>query len=257
MPQFPQFFFSSTQEPLTSATPSTDNQSTPVGASITTERDHFAYHHDLLKWIQETKNKLPHATPSLRKEAFLADPMISGTIFPYLKNVLLKDYKIITNDNKLYSAAIDEIKDYLETLKLINVFREDFLDYCMLVGHAYRRMDPDKSGNVTSLGRLDPSSMEVYEDPWDSSIVAYHQKAQVRTSWSRMSTTVDVDSWFIPFGQEVQDIYATHIQDRGTGNNLKVLDLFETYKLKYSISDINNLRIGSSERIIAMHNSEL
>ena len=248
---FPEFFFSA------SPTPQNDPHTTTVGASVATEREQFTYHSDILKWISETKNKLPRATPLLRKEAFLADPMISGTIYPYLKNVLLKDYKIITSDNKLYSEAIEEITDYLEALKIMKVFREDFLDYAFLVGHSYRRADPDKQGNIASLGRLDPASMEVYEDPWDSSIIAYHQKAQVKTSWSLMSTTIDVDSWFIPFGQDIQNIYDTWVQDRETGNNLKVYDLFDSYKTKYSISDINNLRIGSSERIFAMHNADV
>lgn len=89
---FPNFIFSA------SPTPQNDPQTTTVGASVATEREQFTYHSDILKWISETKNKLPKATPSLRKEAFLADPMISGTIYPYLKNVLLKDYKIITSD---------------------------------------------------------------------------------------------------------------------------------------------------------------
>lgn len=252
---FRDFFTSSSK--LSSATPPNDPQTTTVGASVATEREQFTYHSDLLKWISETKRKLPRATPSLRKEAFLADPMVSGTIYPYLKNVLLKDYKIVTEDNKLYEEAIEEITDYLESLKIMQVFREDFLDYAFLVGHSYRRADPDKTGNITSLGRLDPSSMEVYEDPWDSSIIAYHQKAQVRTSWSTLSTTIDVDSWFLPYGQDIQDIYSTWVLNRDTGNNQKVYDLFESYRLKYSISYINNLRIGSSERILAMHNADV
>ncbi|MDD2341150.1 MAG: hypothetical protein PHG79_13270 [Methanosarcina sp.] len=248
---FPEFFFSASPTPLN------DPQTTTVGASVAAEREQFTYHSDILKWISETKNKLPRATPLLRKESFLADPMISGTIYPYLKNVLLKDYKIITSDNKLYSEAIEEITDYLEALKIMKVFREDFLDYAFLVGHSYRRADPDKQGNIASLGHLEPSSVTAYNDPWDSSIVAYHQKAQVKTSWSQMSTVMYVDSWFIPFGADIQNIYDTWVKDRGTGNNLKVYDLFETYKTKYSISDINNLRIGSSERILSMHNSDI
>ena len=98
--------------------PQNDPQTTTVGASVATEREQFTYHSDILKWISETKNKLPRATPPLlRKEAFLADPMISGTIYPYLKNVLLKDYKIITSDNKLYSEAIEEITTISKVLK--------------------------------------------------------------------------------------------------------------------------------------------
>ena len=45
----------------------------------------------------------------------------------------------------------------------------------------------------------------------------------------------------------------TYIQDRDA---TRVYDLFDTYKTKYGISDITNLRIASAERIIAMHNSE-
>lgn len=245
---FPEFFFSASPK---------DAQSTSVGASISTEQDHFDYYHHFQKWIEETKTKLPKATPSLRKEAFLADPMISGTVYPYLKNVLLHDFKIITNDNKLYSAAVQEIKDYLESIKLIQCFRDDFLNYAFLVGHSYLRLDPGMDLNVARLVKLDPASIEVYEDPWDDNIIAYHQKARVKTSWSKMSTTIDVDSWFLPFSTYIEDIYSTWALDRGTGNNLKVYDLFQMYKTKYGITDETNLRIGSSERILAMHNSDI
>jgi hypothetical protein len=210
----------------------------------------------MLKWIEETQQKLPAATPLIRREAFSADPLLKGTIYPYLKNVLLQNFTIQTKDNKLYSAAINEITDYLETLNLMQVFREDFLNFAILDGHSYRRMDPDTQGNVVRLEKIEPSSVEMYNDPWDSSIVAYHQRARVKTSWSTYGTTTDVDSWFIPFGNDLSDVNATYIQDRDVGNDQRVYDLFESYKTKYGISDITNLRIASAERIIAMHNSE-
>jgi hypothetical protein len=239
-----------------------EDKNSPVGAGASQiNTDHFFYHHLLLKWIQETKQKLPFATPLLRKESFLADPLLKGTIYPYLKNVLLQGFTIQTKDNKLYEAAITEITDYLEQLQLMQVFREDFLDLAILTGHSYRRMDPGINQELVNLEKIEPSTVEIFTDPWYSSIVAYHQKASINTSWSAMGTTEQVDSWFIPFQNnqtplQIEDIYKTFVSGRGVGNDLRVFDLFETLKLKYDITDISNLRITSSERIIPMHHSE-
>lgn len=243
---------------LTSVAPTQkDIQASPIGAGVAEAiEDHYISHSHLLKWISETRHKLPAATPLLRREAFLADPLLKGTIYPYLKNVLLQGFSIQTKDNKLYSAAIEEIGEYLEQLGLMQIFREDFLNFMILDGHSYRRIDPDTSGNVTRLEKIEPSSVNVYNDPWDSSIVSYHQRARVKSSWSTMGMTEDVDSWFIPFGKDIKDIYLTHINGRETGNNQDVLNLFESYQKKYQITDITNLRIAAAERIIAMHNSE-
>jgi len=248
---------------LFSTTPK-DLQASPVGAGVAEPSDYPYFSHEkTLKWINETKEKLPRATPKMRQEAFLADPLLKGTIYPYLKNVLLKGFSIQTKDNKLYSAAIEEITDYLESLDLMQVFREDYLDFAILTGNSYRRMDPDKSGNIIRLEKIEPSSVEVYNDPWDSSVVAYHQHARIQKTWSKFGSYEDVDSWFIPYTLAtfeipitIQDVNATYIQGRGVGNNLKVFDLFETYKNKYNISSISNLRIAAAERVIAMHNTQ-
>jgi hypothetical protein len=78
----------------------------------------------------------------------------------------------------------------------------------------------------------------------------------IKTSWSISDATTTVDSWFIPFGQDIKDINATHIQGRTEGNDQAVLSLFEKYKSSYAITDTQNLRIAASERILAMHNSD-
>jgi hypothetical protein len=85
-------FFSPSK--LTSQTPSTlDKISSSVGASAAEPiENHYLNHESLLKWISETKHKIPHATPKLRQEAFEADPLLSGTIYPYLKNTLLQGH---------------------------------------------------------------------------------------------------------------------------------------------------------------------
>lgn len=243
-------------EQFTSVTQSKDIQSSQVGAGIAEPSDYpYLTHEKTLKWISETKDKLPNATPKMRQEAFQADPLLKGTIFPYLKNVLLQGFKINTKDNKLYSEAIEDITEYLEFLELMQCFRDDFLNFAILNGHSYRRIDPDKEGNISRLEKIEPSSVEVYTDAWDSSIVAYHQHARINKSWSSYGTSEDVDSWFIPYNSDIADPYATFIQDRGIGNDLRVFDLFETYKNKYNISATSNIRIGAAERIIAMHNT--
>jgi hypothetical protein len=248
---FPQFIFSSDTPSITK-----DKDAVPVGASSASAVGDQYYHHEhFLKWIQETKKKIPRATPKLRKEAFEADPLLKGTVFPYLKNVLLQGFKIETDDNKLYSQAIKEITQYLEDINLMQVFREDFLDFAILTGHAYRRMDPDVNGNVTWLESIEPSSITAFKDPWNSSIIFYRQKALVCESFTDNGIRTEHTSWFIPFGNNIKDIYSTYVQTRETGNDLKVSELFETYKTKYKIADITNLRIAAAERIIPMHNS--
>jgi len=249
-------------EPLISATPTQkDTTASYVGAGVAEPSDYPYFSHEkTLKWIRETKEKLPAATPKMREEAFQADPLLKGTIFPYLKNVLLQGFSIQTDDNKLYSGAITEINDYLKNLKLMQAFRDDFLDYAILCGHSYRRMDPDRFGNVVHLEYIEPSSIEVLQDPWDSSIVAYLQHARVKKDWSKYGTREDYDSWFIPFTIQhpeilttIEDIYLTYEEGRKIGNNPKVFDLFTLYKNKYNISEITNLRIAAAERIIVMH----
>lgn len=243
-------------EKFTSVTPSKDIQASSVGAGVAEPSDYpYVTHEKTLKWINETKEKLPRATPQMREEAFNADPLTKGTIFPYMKNTLLKGGKVETKDNKLYSAAIEEITDWLESIELMQAFRDDYRNFGFLTGHSYRRIDPDKEGNISRLEKIEPSSVEVYTDAWDSSIVAYHQHARINKSWSSYGTSEDVDSWFIPYNSDIADPYATFIQDRGIGNDLRVFDLFETYKNKYNISATSNIRIGAAERIIAMHNT--
>jgi len=42
----------------------------------------------------------------------------------------------------------------------------------------------------------------MYEDPWDSTIKAYHQRINVLTKWNSTGTTTKmIDSWFIPGGR--------------------------------------------------------
>lgn len=248
-------FFSSSPK-LTSQTPPSNKTSAAVGASAAEPIEtHFLNHEHLLKWIHETKHKLPHATPKLRQEAFEADPLLSGTIYPYLKNTLLQGFTVQTKDNKLYSQAIEEITDWLEYIQLMQVFRDDYKDFGILVGHSYRRIDRDLEKKINHLEKITPSTVQTYTDPWDSSITFYHQKARVNKSFSSMGTYEEVDSWFIPYGN--LDNYETYIDKRETGNNEAVKVLFEKYKIDYNISDINNLRIAAAERILAMHNTDV
>lgn len=241
---------------LTSATPSNSTTASPVGAGVTDENlDQFYYHDKFLKWINETKHKLPRGTPKLRKEAFLADPLVKGTVFPYLRNTILKGGKVYTVDNKLYSEAVTEITDYLENINLLKTLREDFLDLYFLTGHSYRRTDPDTNGNINRLEKIEPSSVVTYTDPWDSSIIAYHQHATINTSWSDYGSSEIVDSWFVPFTGAIKNIYDTYVEGRILGNSDSALYIFNSYKEKYNITTTQKLRIASSERVIAMHHA--
>ena len=95
----------------------------------------------VLSWIADTKKKLPKITPDIRKEAFGMDPLTRGIIFPFLKNIILSDYDIVTDDNKKYEACIQDQKDFLESIGLMEAFRDDFADYAGTCGHSYRRKD--------------------------------------------------------------------------------------------------------------------
>ena len=69
-------FFSFSKK-LTSSTPSKDPQAAPVGAGVSqVGGDEYFHQEKFNKWIEETKHKIPHATPALRQEAFQADPAI-------------------------------------------------------------------------------------------------------------------------------------------------------------------------------------
>jgi len=243
---------------LSPQTPPSEKSSSIVGASAAEPvESHYLNHEHLLKWIHETKHKIPVASHKLREEAFEADPLISGTIFPYLQNTILKGFTIQTKDNKLYSQAIEEITDWLESISIMGVFREDFIDYKFLVGHTYRRMDKDMDGNVCHLEKIEPSTVTKHIDPWDSTFFSYHQHAKIDSSWSSYGVSETFDSWFIPYSNSIKDIYETYVEGRNEGNNEAVKARFEELKLKYKISDISNLQVSASERILAMDNASV
>jgi len=201
-----------------------------------------------LKWIRETKAKLPDGsvfeiTSSMREEAFNADPLLKGTITPFLKNILLGDYSLVTADNKKYMPAVKEILQYLSDLYLLDAFRDDFQDYAIVHGHSYRRKDPD-SDNFEALAPLNNSTIKTYYDPWDMTVIAYHQQIYVDTAWSDTTTSTEYNSWFIPDGKR-------YIQ--GELEDPAAKAIFDALVAKYNITDTGNLRVDSSYRIIAMH----
>jgi hypothetical protein len=253
MTQFPDFF---TSQSYYSESPPKDTQSAPVGAgSSSVNQDPYYYDENFIKWIQDAKQKIPRGTPTLRKEAFLADPLIKGTIFPFQQNTLLKDYDLESKDNELYAEAISEVEDFIVQTKLMKVFRDSFLDLHFLVGRSYHRIDYDKNDNITHLEKLEPNSITTYVDPWDSSIVAYHQHINVNSTWSGYGSSETVDSWFVPYSGSVKNINDTYIEDRVFGNSVAALFIFNVFKNKYKIGDVQKLRVAASERVIPMESS--
>ncbi|AKB35604.1 hypothetical protein MSSAC_1014 [Methanosarcina siciliae C2J] len=232
-------FFKSAVSPKKSQLP-------PIGATLgQISSDEYANYTRLLDWLKNTKNKMPVADPALRKESYEVDPLIKGTIVPFLKNVLLQGNEIKTADNKRFAQAIEDIQSYLEEIALMDAFREDAKDLLILTGHSYRRRDYQAgSEKLAKLVRLEPSSIRTYEDPWDSNIVAYHQHIEVPDSWTVDSPTNTVDCWFIPEG-------LPYIQEEH--EDPKALETFDQVAQKYGIQDKQNLRVDSADRIIAMH----
>lgn len=177
-------------------------------------------------------------------------------ICPLKCNLMLQGFSIQTKDNKLYEAAISQITYWIELIKLMQCFREDFPDYAFLVGHSYRRIDFDINNHIVNLEKIEPSVVTTYTDPYKTSIVAYHQHANVKKAWSKNSMYVTEDSWFIPFSNNIADIKGSYIVGETVGNAPEVFDLFNNLKVKYGITDTTNLRIGASERILAMHSTK-
>lgn len=217
-----------------------------VGASVgQIGSDEYSNYSRLLSWLVNTKNKLPGADPALRKDSFDVDPLIKGTIMPYLTNVLLQGYHIQTSDNKRFEQAIEDIRAHLEHIGLMDAYREDARDYLILTGHSYRRRDNSPgSEHLANMAHLDPASMVTYTDPWDSNVVAYHQHVQIPDGWSTSASTKTVDCWFIPDG-------LPYIQ--GEFEDQKALETFDQVAKKYNIQNRENLRVDSAARIIAMH----
>jgi hypothetical protein len=201
-----------------------------------------------MNWITDTKKKLPNGSswevsPAMREEAFNIDPLVSGIIMPFLKNTILADYSIITKNNKKYINMTNEIDIFIEEIELMDASRDDFEDYAIKQGHSYRRKDYE-GDELDRLQRLEPRAMKVYEDIWDSSIVAYHQQIEAANLWVEDASTTEYNSWFIPDGLKY---IPGVIEDNGAK---KIWD--ETVK-KYGITDTENLRVDGADKIIAMH----
>jgi hypothetical protein len=236
---------------LFSSTPTSSPQkkTSPVGAYV--GDDPYQTYITTLKWIKDTKAKMPdgsvfEVTPSMREEAFETDPLLKGTITPFLKNSILGDYQLVTEDNKKFEPALKEIRRYLNEIGLLDAFRDDFKDLTIVHGHAYRRKDPDKD-NIESLAPLKNATITTYRDPWDTTTVAYHQKIYVNDSWTENPSTSEYNSWFIPNGGRY---IKGEFEDRGAKAQ------FDFIKTKYGITDTTNLRVDSSDRIVAMHRVE-
>ncbi len=206
-----------------------------------------------LAWVQDTQKKLPNGstwkvTPSMREEAYEIDALARGIITPFLKNILLGGCDIITADNKKYAAMIKEIKTFLGDIDLLSVFKEDFEDYAIKHGHSYRRKDyfPGNDGALQKLQRLEPKAMKTYEDVWDSSTKAYHQKIKVNEAFSSAAGMLkEYNSWFIPGGEK-------YIPDKNIGFGYPKT-AWEEFKQNYKITEVTNLRVDSADKIIAMH----
>lgn len=256
MSQWSTAFSSQFLDSLSSESQKRDIDSTPVGASsVAATNDSFYYHEHFMKWISETDHKIPRGTPELREKAFLADPLIKGTLFPFKRNTTLKGFKIETDDNKLYSEAISDVKAYLKSIKLMKCFRDDFLNLHFLVGDSYRRADPDINGNIIHLESIEPYSVKVFTDPWNSEIKFYRQRADVEKDMSDYPALEKWDSWFVPYNNKGPNIFDTYVEGRTAGNSKQVYDLFNVYKEQNKFTTFSNIRIAASERIIEMHHA--
>jgi hypothetical protein len=222
---------------------STHNQ---IGAAIGS--DPYGSYTSALKWVLETQRKLPNISQDIREEAFDSDPLVKGIIYPYLKNYLLSGGSFETQDNKLYVDAIDEINDYVERIGLLDAFRKDFKYLFFLKGHSYRRIDRNRQGKIEFLTKIRSSQVTQYIDPWNERFVSYHQSIMVPESWQENTSEKKYDCWWIP------DVLPGKAWVSGPGpKDEGVLEKFNELTKQYSIYAKENVRIGSSDDILAMH----
>lgn len=226
------------------------SSTSPVGAS--SGEDPLSSYQKLLKWVSETDAKLPggqifEITPQMREDAYNIDPLLKGTIIPYMKNTLLSGGSLKTSDNKKYEAGIKEIESFHAKIKTLEALRYSCPDYISKHGKQFLRCDPSIE-KIESFVQLDNKTITVYEDPFDPSIKAYHQKIYTYTGWNRDGKTEEVDSWWIP-GIPAGAHWSEKDKNPKTDPNyLK----FKEFMEDYSINDTQNLRLGSADDIIAL-----
>jgi len=237
-------------QPDTAQAPTPSSPAAVAGAG-SGEQAFNTYSH-ILRWVSDTRKKMPsggdyNPTPDDRETAYNIDPLVSGIITPFLKNTLLGTFTIQTEDNKKYQACIDDIMEFLKDIKLQETFREDFEDYAIKHGHSYRRKDyfTDNTKLLKKLQRLEAKAMNTYEDPWDSDIVAYHQRIYANDVWSstQASKMTEYNSWFIPGGGKIAD----GIEETGA------MATWEQFRIKYGINETTGLRVDNADKIFAMH----
>lgn len=229
-----------------STTPAAQKPAPSVVAGANLGKEAYNTYTKTLGWITDTEKKLPAITPELREQAFYTDPLVSGIITPFLQNVLLGAHSIQTADNKKYVNAIKDIEKFLQEINLIGVFREDFQDYAIIHGKSFRRKDYSPGNILQQLQRLEPRATRMYEDPWDSTIRAYHQRIYLMEAFSsQTSSMIEYNSWFIPEGEK-------YIPDKTIGLGYPKT-VWEEFKQKYKITDTTNLRVDSADKILAMH----
>lgn len=223
-----------------------DTSTSVVGAySGTDPYDTFV---TVLKWIKETQAKIPQVNQTMREEAFNVDPLLKGSVTEFLKNYILSSGHIVTADNKLYEEQIKQIEQALTKIDPIGVFREDFVDFFITKGHAYRRIHRDAKGKIEYLSPIDSSLIKTYTDQWDPRIRAYHQDILVKNTWDTTTAPTRYHSWWIP-GVEAGRSWAAGVD---TMDPFGVKATFDTIAKKYGITDTENLRISSSSDIMAM-----
>ena len=227
---------------------------TPTGGNIAgvgAGLDAYNTYGHVMNWISDTSKKLIGSsdnaiTPSMREQGYDIEPLVNGIICPFLKNVILNDYSLETNDNKKYEFMIDDIEEFMKEIELMMIFRDDFEDYALKHGHSFRRKDYD-GDTLTKLQRLEARAMLTYEDPFNSDYVAYHQRIYASDIWSSVTTTTnqEINSWWVPGGliiNQDENIYEDGAKE-----------VWAYYEKRFSITETARLRVDDSNKIIAMH----
>lgn len=230
-----------------------------IGASAGDQA--FGTYEKTLAWVTDTRRKLPGdetdwgtnvsgLTPDQREDAYNKDPLVKGIVCPFLKNVILGTFNIITDDNKKYDSMVSDIEDFLSNIKFMEVARDSFEDYAIKHGKSYWRKDY-KNGILDHLQALDAKSTLTHIDAFNSDIRAHHQRIRVNKTWNsnNATSTTESNSWFVPEGEIL-------IEEDDIGNEAAWAK-WNVYKTKYNISETAGLRVGASEDIIDMHKGKI
>ncbi len=151
---------------------------------------------------EETKKRIWKLAEERRIEDTSANRKLAFTIdglARFIVNIkrfsILQDYTLISSDDKKNEGLLNEIKTFLLSIKLLQIFRQVFTSL-QLEGEGYIQKQYDGKV-VTSLSVLE--HLEKYTNPIDATDFYFYQNQKVSKNWQdpEEEGTHSVKTWFI------------------------------------------------------------